>query len=225
MAALRPSPGAVPNPRLQAHSRRPPTHDPRRCSPIPNPGAWTPDLVLQPPSPGATPDPGRRLLSSGGGSRVGWWSTSPESRRGAEAGGAGWPGGCKGEAGGGGNGKRGGAGPQAAPGGSSQAQGRGGAGRGRAGPPPAPPQPPPRPARALTCSGSASRSAGGTRSTPPLSKPTAFSVKTMQRACAARARPRPSGSPPSRSPPAPPAGAATPPPRPHPAPRAVPEAQ
>lgn len=32
----------------------------------------------------------------------------------------------------------------------------------------------------------------------------------MQRACAARARPRPSGSPPSRSPPAPPARPATP---------------
>jgi hypothetical protein len=67
-------------------------------------------------------------------------------------------------------------------------------------------------ARALTCSGSASRSAGGTRSAPPppLSKPTAFSVKTMQRACAAPAPPPPD-LPPRAEPPAPPVAPTTPP--------------
>lgn len=92
----------------------------------------------------------------------------------------------------------GGTGPQAAPSGGTQAQGHGGADRGRTGPP----WPAPAAAGTLTCSGSASPSAGGTRSAPPrpLSKQTAFSVKTMQRACAAQACPRPAASPPRREP-------------------------
>lgn len=78
-------------------------------------------------------------------------------------------------------------------------------------------------AQALTCSGLVFRSAGGTRSAtpPPLSKPTAFSVKTMQRACAA---PAPPDLPPHRAPCAPRraghtpghAAPATPPPTPRP---------
>lgn len=115
-----------PSPTTGAFSAAP-THDPRRCSPVPNPGAGTPDPVPQPPSPGATPEPGRRLLCSGGGSRVGWRSTLQSPGTARRLGGQ-LARGRQVRGGGRGSRERGGAGPQAAPGGSSQAQGRGGAG-------------------------------------------------------------------------------------------------
>lgn len=222
---------ALPQAQAQSHHLQPEAlspcpPDPKGCSSTHNQRRMDirPPARSPAPSPGATPDPGRCLLTTRRGSPS-LMVHPPEPRRSAET----WCGRGRGWRKGRGARGRNSMGPQAAPGGGTQAQRGAGAGartwgaRGR-------PRPTPVPAAAvqpLTCSGSASPSAGGTRSAPPprLSKPTAFSVKTMQRACAARARPRPSGLPPRGAHPRPSPRRPRPPVPPRPRPQLAPHGE